>query len=90
MSITQRERTNKNCPAVLCRPTMKYKMTPYGKMVMNVMGMSTRVMASASTNGWYIAAFAWRSTIGRCENNAGTSEEEESAGRKSELEWGGY
>jgi hypothetical protein len=69
----------------------KYKMMQKGRTVRNVMGMSTRVIASASTSGWYIAAFWWRSTIGRCEKSAGTSEAEESAGRKSELcEWGGY
>jgi hypothetical protein len=46
----------------------------YKTMVANVTGTSTKVIAKPSTNGWYIAAFLWRSTIGRWENSAGISD----------------
>lgn len=36
--------------------------------------MSASVMAKASINGWYIAAFLCRSTIGRCPYKVGISE----------------
>lgn len=36
--------------------------------------MSASVMANASMNGWYIAAFLCRSTIGRCPYKVGISE----------------
>lgn len=36
--------------------------------------MSASVMAKASMNGWYMAAFLCRSTMGRCPNKVGISE----------------
>jgi hypothetical protein len=36
--------------------------------------MSASVMAKASMNGWYMAAFLCRSTIGRCPYKVGISE----------------
>lgn len=36
--------------------------------------MSASVIAKASMNGWYIAAFLCRRTIGRCPNRVGISE----------------
>ena len=41
--------------------------------VTKVIGRSASVMAKASMNGWYIAAFLCRSTIGRCPYKVGIS-----------------
>ena len=42
----------KNWPAVLCRPTRKYKMIAKTAELRKVMGRSTRVEARASMKGW--------------------------------------
>jgi hypothetical protein len=47
---------------------MKYTNMDRQIVVANMMGMSTRVSASASMNRWYSAAFWWRKTMGRCKN----------------------
>ena len=44
---------------------MKYKITLKAIKVMNEIGMSTRVNANASVNGWYMADLECRWTIGR-------------------------
>ena len=54
-------------------------------MVPSVNRTSTKVIAKASTIGWYMAAFRWRRTITRCANKAGISDKLNSAGKKTEL-----
>ena len=52
---------------------MKYSTTPNTTVVVNVIGIPTKVRARASTNGWYKAAFLCLRTIERCVNKAGIS-----------------
>lgn len=49
--------THKNWLALAWRPTIKYNTIEYAMRVAKVIGISTRVMAAASMNGWYMAAF---------------------------------
>lgn len=83
--VNERLNTHKNCSAERWRPTIKYKRTEKTIMMTRVMGTSTRVWASASTNGWYNAAFSCRRTISRCEYNDGISDMVANAENKSEL-----
>src|SRR6266404_678157 len=54
-------------------------------IVKKVIGTSTIVRAAASMNGWYIAAFACLTTMGRCAKRGGISAIEDKAGQSKEL-----
>ncbi len=54
-------------------------------IVTKVIGTSTMVRAAASMNGWYMAAFAWLTTMGRCAKRAGISAVEDKANQSKEL-----
>lgn len=61
------------------------------RIVKKVIGMSTIVRAAASINGWYMAALACLTTMGRCAKRAGISAIEDNAAQSKELaKWVGY
>ena len=60
-------------------------------IVTKVIGTSTIVRAAASINGWYMAALACFTTIGRCTKRAGISAIEDKAVQIRALaKWVGY
>ena len=54
-------------------------------IVTKVIGKSTIVRAAASINGWYMAALACFTTMGRCAKRAGISAIEVKAVQRNEL-----
>ena len=60
-------------------------------IVTKVIGTSTIVRAAASINGWYMAALACFTTMGRCAKRAGISASEDKAAQSKELAiWVGH
>ena len=54
-------------------------------IVTKVMGTSTIVRAAASINGWYMAALACFTTMGRCEKRTGISDIADKAAQSRAL-----
>ena len=82
---------HKNWLAETCKPTMKYRMRENIMIVTKVIGTSTIVRAAASINGWYMAALACFTTIGRCAKRAGISAIDDKAAQSKALAiWVGH
>ncbi len=64
---------------------MKYRMRENVIFVTKVIGTSTIVRAAASINGWYMAALACFTTMGRCAKRAGISAIEDKAAQSKAL-----
>ena len=76
---------HKNWLTEACKPTMKYRMRENIMIMTNVIGTSTIVSAAASINGWYMAALACFTTMGRCAKRAGISAIEDKAAQSRAL-----
>jgi hypothetical protein len=60
-------------------------------IITKVIGMSMIVRAAASINGWYMAALACFTTMGRCAKRAGISAiDDRAAQSKALVIWVGY